>query len=514
MGDILSFRENLDQVRDSERRRDGGTLKPETNDIINEIVRLDNEWRSGTDKRDNLRKQKNANSKAVNTRRQAKQDFQDLIAANRAINEEIKTVEALRDENAKKLVRKMRQIGNFVPPSVPVSHNEDDNVVVKSWGRCRPPNGKKLHHHQLLHMLDGYESARAVKVSGHRAYFLRGVGVLLNQALLNYGLSFLMKKGYTPLQPPFFMNKDVMAKTAQLEQFDEELYKVTATRKSDDGKSVLDEKYLIATSEQPISALHQSEWLGNDSLPIRYGGVSSCFRKEAGSHGKDVWGIFRIHQFEKIEQFCITSPEKSWEMHEEMRATAEEFYQSLGLSYRVVNIVSGELNNAAAKKYDLEAWFPTLGVFRELVSCSNCTDYQSRAMETRYGQKKMGQSKKEYVHMLNATLTATERTICCILENYQTDEGVLVPNALRPFMGGMKIMPFVKELPKNVGQHKAAKAHAKKQNAKKQNAKKQKQKGKSGSKKGKSGSKKGKSGSKKGKKGKHNSKKAQKKQKA
>jgi seryl-tRNA synthetase len=277
--------------------------------------------------------------------------------------------------------------------------------------------------------------------------------VLLNQALINYGLQFLMAKGYTPLQPPYMMRKEVMAETAQLEQFDEELYKVVAG----DGQEDL---YLIATSEQPISAYHRKEWLTPEELPLRYAGCSTCFRKEAGSHGRDAWGIFRIHQFEKVEQFVVTSPDDSWEELERMIAVCEAFYQSLQLPYHVVSIVSGALNNAAAKKYDLEAWFPTLGVYRELVSASNCTDYQSRAMETRYGQKKMGQREKAYVHMLNATLCATERTICCILENYQDDTGVRVPDVLQPFMGGRQHLPFIHQQPKPTAAVSAAAAAA------------------------------------------------------
>jgi len=199
-----------------------------------------------------------------------------------------------------------------------------------------------------------------------------------------------------------------------------------------------------------------NEWMEAKQLPIRYGGFSTNFRKEAGSHGKDAWGIFRVHQFDKIEQFCITSPDDdaSWKMHEEMLKNSEEFFQSLGIPYRVVVIVSGALNNAASKKYDLEGWFPASSnkdvpaQFRELVSCSNCTDYQSRAMEIRYGSKKQGAREKKYVHMLNSTLCATTRAICAILENYQTDDGVAVPPVLRPYMGGKEFIPFVhKEIP-------------------------------------------------------------------
>lgn len=182
------------------------------------------------------------------------------------------------------------------------------------------------------------------------------------------------------------------------------------------------EKYLIATSEQPLSAFHRGEWMEKKDLPIQYCGVSTCFRKEAGASGRDTWGIYRIHQFEKIEQFCITEPEKSWEMFDQMINASEAFMQSLGFDYRVVGIVSGELNNAAAKKYDLEAWFPGYGEYRELVSCSNCLDYQSRRLEIRCGMKAMDDKTKKYVHCLNSTLCATERTMCCLLENYARED--------------------------------------------------------------------------------------------
>lgn len=182
-----------------------------------------------------------------------------------------------------------------------------------------------------------------------------------------------------------------------------------------------EDNYLIATSEQPICGFHMGEWLEEKSLPLRYSGVSTCFRKEAGSHGKDTWGIFRVHQFEKVEQFVIVEGdlETSKKMQEEMSAVAEEFYQSLGFPYQVISIVSGALNNAAIKKLDLECWFPGYNAYRELVSCSNCTDYQSRSMEIRCGQKKLGDREKKYVHMLNSTLCATGRAICCLLETYQ-----------------------------------------------------------------------------------------------
>lgn len=197
--------------------------------------------------------------------------------------------------------------------------------------------------------------------------------------------------------------------------------------------------------------MHLGEYFEPKSLPVRYGGFSTCFRKEAGKHGKDNLGIFRVHQFEKIEQFCITSPEESWNMHEEMLKIAEEFHQSLGLSYRVVNIVSGELNNAASKKYDLEGWFPGLGTYKELVSCSNCTDYQSRRLDVKFGSQKVNNEQK-YVHMLNSTLCATGRAICCLLETHQTETGINVPEVLRPFLSAYledpSFIPFVNAPPK------------------------------------------------------------------
>lgn len=239
-----------------------------------------------------------------------------------------------------------------------------------------------ISHHEVLARLEAYDTERGVKISGHRGFFLTGDGVDLNQALINYGLDFLRKKAFKKIMTPFLMRREIMAQTAQLSEFDEELYKVRVHRGHDRVRLTLqvtgdtEDKYLIATSEQPISAFHSEESIEPKNLPIKYAGYSTCFRKEAGSHGRDTWGIFRVHQFEKVEQFCITDPESSAAMLNEMIANSEEFYQSLEIPYRVVGIVSSALNNAAAIKYDLEAWFPYQGEYKELVSCSNCTDYR------------------------------------------------------------------------------------------------------------------------------------------
>lgn len=322
---------------------------------------------------------------------------------------------------------------------MPIFKDEDHNEIVDTWGE---PNkleitGEelgKLHHHEIMQCLDFIEMERGQRVAGHRGYFLKGLGVMLNQALINYGLATLHKKGYTPMQPPYFMKKSIMEQTCQLSDFAENLYQVEGT---DDNKEPL---YLIATSEQPISAFHLKEWIEPQQLPKHYAGLSTCFRKEAGSHGRDVWGLFRIHQFEKVEQFIYCDPKESWTELDKMIGTSKEFYQALNLPYRVVSIVSGALNDAAAQKYDLEAWFPGYDAYRELVSCSNCTDFQARALEVRYALKNVPE--KLYVHMLNGTLCATERTLCCIVENYQTPEGLKIPEVLIPYMGGIDFVPY------------------------------------------------------------------------
>ena len=388
-----------------------------------------------------MRKQKGDISKAVAAKKKAdkKADVSDLTAQSRGLDDQIKQQEQKTKEIIGQTETLLGKIGNIVHPSVPISQDEANNEVVRTWGNPRKDiiaDGSelgKLRHHEIMQCLNMLEMERGSRVAGHRGYYLKGLGVQLNQALIGLGMSTLREGDYTQVQPPFFMKKSIMEQTCQLSDFAENLYQVEGT---DDNEPF----YLIATSEQPISAMHMKEWIEPADLPFRYAGVSSCFRKEAGSHGRDVWGIFRVHQFEKVEQFIYCSPDESWNELEKMIATSEKFYQALGLAYQVINIVSGELNDAAAKKYDLEAWFPGYDAYRELVSCSNCTDYQSRALETRYALKNTDE--KVYVHMLNGTMCATTRTMCCILENNQTAEGVVIPEALRPFMGGLEFMPY------------------------------------------------------------------------
>ena len=394
-------------IKESQRRRFASV------ELVDEIIALDNQWRRYTGDIDFMKKERNVVQKEVGQKKKAKQECEDQVQHIKKIGENIIATEQAQITCKKEIDSKVRLVGNIVDMGVKVSQDEDaDNEVVATWGVPRDPKGL-LNHHDLLWRIGGYEPERGAKIAGHRGYFLKDMGVLLNQAFINYGIAFMRKKEYSVLQPPYMMKKSVMAVVAQLEQFDEELYKVSS--------GTAEDNYLIATSEQPICGFHMGEWLEEKTLPLKYSGVSTCFRKEAGSHGKDTWGIFRVHQFEKVEQFVIVEGdlETSKKMQEEMSKVAEEFYQSLGFPYQVISIVSGALNNAAIKKLDLECWFPGYNAYRELVSCSNCTDYQSRSMEIRCGQKKLGDREKKYVHMLNSTLCATGRAICCLLETYQ-----------------------------------------------------------------------------------------------
>ncbi|KAI5172435.1 seryl-tRNA synthetase [Nematocida sp. LUAm3] len=359
------------------------------------------------------------------------------------LKQEIEEIKRRKEECAlllKKLEEETHErasaIGNLVDASVHVSADEQESPVICSRQYIKKPYAPEvlLPFDRVLERLDAVDTERGSKISGHRGYFLKNYGVILSQALVRYGMDFLKRKNFDLIQTPYFMRKSIMKKTAQLSDFDEQLYKV-------EGSS--EESYLIATSEQPLSALHADEWLRDEELPIQYCGYSTCFRKEAGAHGKDNRGIFRVHQFEKIEQFILTSPDTSASAFFEMVERSKEFYNSLDIGYQVISIVSGALNNAASIKYDLEAYFPCSAKYRELVSCSNCTDYQSRDLNIRYGYVDSNESTKKFVHLLNGTLCAVQRTLCCLLENYQGADGVFVPEALIPYVG-KDFIPYTK----------------------------------------------------------------------
>ncbi|CAK7217846.1 Cytosolic seryl-tRNA synthetase [Sporothrix bragantina] len=440
---------NPEAVKESQRRR---YADPE---VVDKVIELWQDHRRTLYDATQFNAKINDIQKQIGAKKKAKENADELLQQKVAFEKQKKDLLDSAAVKEKAMNKALGSIGNLIHDSVPVDNNEDNNPIITTWVPAdrevavgEEDRSKLLSHHELLLRIDGYNPEAGVKVVGHRGYFLKNWGVFLNQAIINYGLEFLTQKhGYTALQSPFMMSKDVMAQTAQLDDF--ELPLVV------DGDS---EKYLIA-SEQPISAYHAGQWLQANEMPIKYAGFSTCFRREAGSHGKDAWGTFRVHQFEKVEQFVLCDPEKSWEHFDAMIANSEEFCQSLGLPYRVVAIVSGAFNQAASKKYDLEAWFPFQAEYKELVSCSNCTDYQSRALDIRYGPKTQTDVKKKYVHCLNSTLTATSRTMCAILENFQTPEGVRIPEPLRKYLpGAPDFLPFTKELPKDSTSQKKAKS--------------------------------------------------------
>jgi len=473
--DIDEFRPekggNPDKIRENQRKRFCDVS------MVDKIVEADEKWRKARFNADEYNKLKNMVSKVIGEKMKKKEPIgdddtlPDTITSNilGLVKEtcapltvfQLKKVRSLIDEaiannnqflekEAKDRDATLREMGNWLHPSVPVSNDEDaDNEVVRTWGDTNKKT--KYSHVDLIHMIGGMDAERGTVTAGGRGYYLMGAAVCLQQGLIQLALQTLIKKDYVPLYTPFFMRKDVMQEVAQLSQFDEELYKVTGKGSENSDDKSVDEKYLIATAEQPIAAFHRDEWIDEKTLPIKYAGLSSCFRQEVGSHGRDTRGIFRVHQFEKIEQFVITSPhdDASWKALDEMIGNAEEFCQLLGIPYRVVCICSGALNNAAAKKLDLEAWFPGSGAFRELVSCSNCLDYQARRLRVRYGQtKKMNQS-TEYCHMLNGTMCAVTRVICALLEMNQTETGIKVPQVLKPYMppNYQDEIPFVNPAP-------------------------------------------------------------------
>lgn len=314
------------------------------------------------------------------------------------------------------------QIGNILDKNVPI--NKDTVLFVS--GDNKTKDSSLLGHHELCRKTQIVNFTEGTTVAGNRGYYLVGLGVKLNRALMSYALNFLDKESYELYETPHMMTQQSLEGVAQLDDFQESLYKCS---------SDTDSKYLIATSEQPLTAMYRNKVIRTKNLPIKIGGLSHCYRKETGSHGKDTLGIFRVHQFEKVEQFCLTSSDTSAQVFNDMIDVSKKFYESLKLSYRIINVHAEDLNNAAHIKHDLEGYFPAAENYKELVSCTNCTDYMSKKIHCK-------DDKGNCVHMLNATLCANTRTLCCILETYQTDTGITVPDVLVPYMGGVTHIPF------------------------------------------------------------------------
>lgn len=351
----------------------------------------------------------------------------DEISKMKDIRNRITELELEQDQVLKKYRYLMMSIPNLLHESVPVGSTEKENVVIKERGNKTAKLAiAPKDHIDIATSFDLIDLERAAKISGARFYFLKNDLVKMNLALIQFGLDYLSNSGYTLVQPPYMIRKDAMEGAVILGDFEQVIYKVEG-----------EDLYMIGTSEHAMVSMHMDEILDSPRLPLRYASVSPCFRKEAGAHGRDMKGIFRVHQFEKVEQVVFSRPEDSWKEHERMLELTERIYENLGLPFRTVLLCSGDLGKISAKTYDIEAWFPGQSNYREIVSCSNCIDYQARRLRIRYRDNVNDETK--LVHTLNSTLIATERTMVAIIENYQTDDGtVQIPDVLQKYMGDTK----------------------------------------------------------------------------
>jgi len=426
MLDIRYVRENPNLVKQNLKRRgDDGKIP-----WVDELLANDAKWRSLQSEANNLRSKRNKLTEEIAQLRRNGEDTSKLVKEAEQIPEQIKGLEKETAELESKITNTLMLLPNIIHESVPVGKDENDNAEVRKWGKLPEFDFKPKDHIDLATHLGLIDLESAAKVAGARFYYLRGDLVKLNHALIRLALDFIEMKGYKLTQPPYLLRREAVGGAVALSDFEDVIYKVEG-----------EDLYLLATSEHALLAQHMDEILEGKTLPLRYAGVSPCFRKEAGAHGRDTKGIFRIHQFEKVEQFVFCKPEQSWEEHEKLIANAEEFFQMLKIPYRIVNVCTGDLGTVAAKKYDLEAWLPGQGKYREVVSCSNCTSYQAVRSKIRFRDRPDESTK--WVHTLNSTLVATERTLVAIVENYQTKDGsITIPETLQVYMGGAtKIKP-------------------------------------------------------------------------
>lgn len=425
MLDIKFVREQPQVVKDSEKKR-GRDPK-----IVDQILQYDAQWREALQQVEKLKHQRNVVSLEINELKKAGKS----APAEKKIQQMREVVEGIKKEesNAEKLLQQrnetLKKVGNILDKSVPAGTNENENKELRKWGKIPKFTFPIKDHIELGLELNLIDLETAAKNSGARFYYLKNEAVLLSQALQRFAIDRLLKKGYTVIQTPYMLNRAALEGGVNLSEFEETIYKIEH-----------EDLYLIATSEHPLVALKKDQVLEEKELPLRICGVSACFRKELGSHGRDTKGIFRVHQFNKVEQIIYCLPEHSDKLFKEMQRNSEELFKELGIPFRVVQICAGDLGNKQALQYDIEAWFPgqheKKGTYREVTSCSNCTNYQSVSLNTRLMRQ---DGTKEYVHILNNTALTDTRPIVAILENFQTKTGtVKIPKVLWPYMGGMK----------------------------------------------------------------------------
>ena len=390
---------------------------------LDELVEFDQKRRNFILQTDEMRKKKNQVALEISQKKKSGGDISPILAEMKNISGELAKLESLQVEIEKKYANLALTIPNLIHESVPVGKDETANIEIKKWGTIPKFDFKINDHIDISENLDLVDLERAAKVAGARFYYLKNDLVRLNQSLIHYALDFLAEKNYSLVQPPYMINRQSMEGAIIADDFEEVIYKIEN-----------EDLYMIGTSEHAMAAMRSDEIIEGKDLPLRYAGTSPCFRKEAGAHGRDQKGIFRVHQFDKIEQFVFSRPEESWKEHERMLSVAEEFYQNIEIPYRVMLLSSGDMGKVSAKTYDIEAWMAGQNAYREIVSCSNCLDYQARRLKIRFRDKTNEET--QYLHTLNSTLVATSRVLVSIMENFQTKDGhIVIPKVLQKYMG-------------------------------------------------------------------------------
>lgn len=420
MLDIKLIRENPELVKNNLTKRGA----PECIQMLDDLITTDKEWRINQTKLNELRHQRKQVTIEIAKLKKAGREADAEVSKAQDIDVTITEMEKTTSQQEQKTHDYLMNLPNLLDDTVPLGKDSNNNVEVKKWGTIPTFDFQVKNHIDLALALDQIDMERAGKISGARFFYLKDQVARLDMALMSFAIEELTKKGYTPIIPPYLMTRKAYEGVTAMGDFAEVLYKIEN-----------EDLYLIATSEHPMAAMYMNEVLKEPDMPVKLAGVSTCFRKEAGAHGKDTRGIFRTHQFNKIEQFIFCKPEDSAKLHEELLQNAEEILQKLELPYHVVNVCTGDIGTVAAKKYDIEAWMPAQNGYREVVSCSNCTDYQGRRLGIRYREKE-GAAVKGVVHTLNSTAIATGRTIVALLENNQQADGTIkIPAVLQKYMG-------------------------------------------------------------------------------
>ena len=422
MLDIKLIRENPEKVRENLMKRGDSALLKQLEDLI----RHDEQWRLLLTQVNELRHKRRVVTEEIAKFKKEGRNTEEKVNEAKNIPEQISSLEKMVEAQKEKANNLLYRLPNLLHESVPIGKDESSNETVHVFGKPVRFGFSPKNHLEIAQDLNLIDMERAAKVAGHGFYYLKGALALLDLAVLRYAVDFLSQRGFLLIEPPFMLRRNAYLGATDLEFFEEQLYKVEG-----------DELYMIATAEHPLAACYMDEVIEQKDLPLKLAGFSTNFRKEVGAHGKYTKGLFRVHQFNKVEQFVFCLPQDSWTLHEILQKNAEDLYEGLGLHFRTVNVCTGDIGNLAAKRYDIEVWMAD-GTFREAGSNSNCTDYQARRLNIRYREKK-GMAPAGFLHTLNNTALATSRTIVAILEQYQQGDGsVVVPNALRPYMNDME----------------------------------------------------------------------------